>query len=94
MTVHVICTAGVVYGILNDMPMFKYAQGKNGNIEIIEYFYKDMQAQWAGEGFIVSVLTATIGIFYAILSRIGNKFESPMVTRIAVIVIIAILWNL
>jgi hypothetical protein len=23
-TVHVICTGGVVYGIINDMPMFKY----------------------------------------------------------------------
>ena len=89
--VHVICTGGVVYGIINDMPFFKYEE-VNGKLAVAEYFYRDMQAQWAGEGFIVSALTAAIGVFYAILSRVDNKFDSPWVTRIAVIVLLLIIW--
>lgn len=30
MMAHLICTGGVVYGIQNDMPWFKYQKGKNG----------------------------------------------------------------
>ena len=40
MTVYLICTAGVVYGIQNDMPWFKMEE-KDGKLHIIEFFYRD-----------------------------------------------------
>jgi hypothetical protein len=93
MMAHLICTGGVVYGIQNDMPWFKFKDNK-GKLEVIEFFYKDMQAQWAGEGFIVSALTFSIGCLYAILSRVYNKFDSPWLTRLAVILLILLIWFL
>lgn len=38
--VWIICTAGIVYSMLNNMPWFKYERNEYGSIVVAEYFMR------------------------------------------------------
>merc|ERR1711971_1204775 len=63
-TVFVICTGGLVYSILNNMPWFRFERNEFGAIVVSEYFMRGQRGQYAGEGYIVSFLTTFIGLVY------------------------------
>jgi len=71
----VICTGGLVYSMLNSMPWFKFERNEFGSIVITEYFMRGQRGQWAGEGYIISVLVTVIGLTYLFLCNV-EKFAS------------------
>merc|ERR1712157_691658 len=73
--VWIICTGGIVYSMLNNMPWFKYERNEYGSIVIAEYFMRGQRGQWAGEGYIVSILTTIIGLIYLYVNRIEKYIE-------------------
>lgn len=68
--VYVICTGGLIYSMLNSMPWFKFEKNQYGSIVITEYFMRGQRGQWAGEGYIVSILVTMIGFVYLYLVKI------------------------
>jgi len=70
--VWIICTAGVVYSTLNNMPWFRYERNEYGSVVITEYFMRGQRGQWAGEGYIVSILTTLIGLGYLYMMKLDK----------------------
>ena len=70
-----ICTGGLVYAIIHNVPWFKFERNEYGQVYISEYFMKGQRGQWAGEGYIVSFLTCLCGIILTILSRIDRLVQ-------------------
>ena len=70
--VWIICTAGVVYSTLNNMPWFRYERNEYGSVVIAEYFMRGQRGQWAGEGYIVSILTTLIGLGYLYMMKLDK----------------------
>jgi len=71
----VICTGGLVYSMLNNMPWFKFEKNEFGQVVIAEYFMRGQRGQWAGEGYIISVLVTVIGFFFLYLCNV-EKFAT------------------
>jgi len=71
----VICTGGLVYSMLNNMPWFKFERNEFGQIVIAEYFMRGQRGQWAGEGYIISVLVTVIGFCFLYLCNV-DKFAT------------------
>ena len=78
--VYFVCTGGVVYSILQNMPLFKFAKNEYGQIYIEEYIMPGQRGQWAGEGYIASFLYTCVGLAYLYLARIqaNNKNAKDM----------------
>jgi hypothetical protein len=54
------------------MPFFKYERNEFGAVVVTEYFMRSQNAQWGGEGYIVSTLVTLTGISYIYLNRADN----------------------
>jgi hypothetical protein len=80
----VVFTGGLVYSMLNSMPWFKFERNEYGQVVIAEYFMRGQRGQWAGEGYIASVLCTVIGLSYLYLNNIEKMFESKSSQRFAV----------
>jgi hypothetical protein len=85
MIVYAICTSGVVYSIIHNVPWFKLERDQFGNVFVAEYFMRGQRGQWAGEGYIFSLLCITAGLVLIFLSRVDRFFTKSQSTRIAVI---------
>jgi hypothetical protein len=92
--VFAVCTGGIVYTILQNMPMFKYARDEYGGMVIAEYIMPGQRGQWGGEGFIASGLFTLIGLSYLFLSKIGGRDLPKEKMRIYVIVSIMTIYIL
>ena len=71
--VFVICTGGIVFSILNNMPWFRFEKNEFGAIVIGEYFMRGQRGQYAGEGYIISILATSIGLIYLYLSLLEKR---------------------
>jgi hypothetical protein len=93
-TVFVICTGGIVFSILNNMPWFRFERNEFGAVVIGEYFMKGQRGQYAGEGYIVSFLTTFIGLMYLYLSRLDRWHDgtSKSSIRMSVMIVLVIIW--
>jgi hypothetical protein len=74
-TVFVVCTGGLVYSMLNNMPLFKFERNEFGQIIVKEYIMRGQRGQYAGEGYIASFLMTIIGLVYTYLGNV-NRFVS------------------
>jgi hypothetical protein len=92
--VYVICTGGLVYSMLNNMPWFKFERNQYGSVSITEYFMRGQRGQWAGEGYLISVLVTIIGLGYLYLIKISDLKQDKCEMRISVIVCILTLYLL
>lgn len=88
----VICTGGLVYSMLNQMPWFKFEKNEFGSVVIAEYFMRGQRGQWAGEGYIISVLVTVIGLTYLYLNNITQFSSDKSQQRMMVFVTILALW--
>lgn len=86
--VWVVFTGGLVYSMLNSMPWFKFERNEFGQVIIAEYFMRGQRGQWAGEGYIASVLCTAVGLLYLALCNIEKYFEDKSSQRIAVMAIL------
>lgn len=83
MATYTVCTSGIVYSIIHNVPWFKLERDQNGNVFIAEIFMRGQRGQWAGEGYIFSGLCTVTGLVLIFLSRIDQLFEKPTVRRFA-----------
>lgn len=83
MLTYFICTGGIVYSIIHNVPWFKMERDQYGSVYISEYFMKGQRGQWAGEGYIFSFLTTCCGLVLVFLSRIENIFKKSSHRRMA-----------
>lgn len=90
--VFVTCTGGLVYNMLNSMPWFKFEKTEYGGVAITEYFMRGQRGQWAGEGYIISVLVTAIGLGYLYLIKIGDHMDDKSQMRVAVMICLASLF--
>ena len=88
----VIFTGGLVYSMLNSMPWFKFERNEFGQVVIAEYFMRGQRGQWAGEGYIASVLCTVIGLSYLALCNIEKYFEDKSSQRLAVMALLIALY--
>lgn len=72
---YIVCTAGLVFSILNGMPIFRFERNEFGSVVITEYFQRGQRGQWAGEGFIMSTMAVIIGLTYLTLNNVERIFE-------------------
>lgn len=47
---------------------------------------RSQRGQYGGEGLIVSVISALIGIFFLLIARIPNWYKNPISMRVALII--------
>jgi amino acid transporter len=91
-SVWVIFTGGLVYSMLNTMPWFKFERNEFGQVVIAEYFMRGQRGQWAGEGYIASVLCTVIGLCYLGLCNIEKYFVDKNSQRLAVMALLVSLY--
>jgi len=91
---YVICTSGIVYTMLHNMPVFKFDQDAYGKMYVKEYFYRSQRSQYAGEGYLVSTLAMAISMGFLLLSRIDKVFTEPSQRRFAVFALLCIVFTL
>ena len=84
--VFVICTGGIVYSMTNNMPLFKFERNEYGSVIVGEYFMRGGRGQYAGEGYIASVLFTVIGLSYLYLSKIHCNVNEKHQQRIQIVV--------
>ena len=92
MAVFVICTGGLVYSLINQMPWFKFERDEFGNIVIGEVFMRGQRGQWKAEGYIVSVLCSFIGLAYLYLSRVAKNHNKKSEMRYIVLGLLVLLY--
>lgn len=72
--VYIACVGGIAFSLIHSMPTFKYAQDEAGNLRIEEYFQRNQRGQYAGEGYMCSMLMFLIAAVLVAFSRI-NKMK-------------------
>lgn len=87
-TVFIICTGGLVYSNLNNMPLFKFKRNEFGQIVVDEYIMRGQRGQYAGEGYIASTLITVIGLIYTYLGNINRFVSDKNALRIQTIIIL------
>lgn len=85
MLVYAICTSGIVYSIIHNVPWFKLERDQFGNVHVAEYFMRGQRGQWAGEGYIFSILCVITGLALIFLSRVNKFFKKETSLRFAII---------
>ena len=55
--VFIMCVGGSIHNILHDVPWWKLDRDRQGQIYIAEYINRDSRMQWAGEGYLMSILS-------------------------------------
>lgn len=71
---YIVCTSGLIYSQLHNMPMFRFEKDQYGNMFVGEYFMKQQRSQYAGEGYIVSVIASFVSICLLAFVRAENFF--------------------
>ena len=82
--VYVICTGGLVYSMINNMPFFKFEKNEFGAVVITEYFMRGQRGQWAGEGYLISTLVTAIGLTYLYMNTTDKHVTTKSEARIKV----------
>jgi hypothetical protein len=85
MLTYLICTSGVVYSIIHNVPWFKMDRDQYGQVYISEYFMKGQRGQWAGEGYIFSSLVCITGLILLFLSRIDHFLKRSFHRRVGIL---------
>lgn len=94
MIVYSICTSGIVYSIIHNVPWFKLERDQFGNVVVAEYFMRGQRGQWAGEGYIFSLLCGATGLVLIFLSRVERFVQKEQSMRIAIIVSLVLVYGL
>ena len=59
---------------------------------VTEYFQRGQRGQWAGEGYIMSVIAVLIGLAYLILNNVPQIFDDKYQMRVTIYSLIATIW--
>ena len=83
---YMICTSGVVYTILNTVPVFRFDQDQYGKMFVSEYFMRSSRQQYGGEGYIVSSIAIATSISFLFMSKVDTLFDKPLHRRMAILI--------
>jgi len=89
-----ICTGGVVYSVLHNVPWFKFERDEFGKTYVAEYFMRGQRGQWAGEGYIVSFLTVLTGLLFVFLTQIHKYVQGTQKIRIVFCTVCFVIYSL
>ena len=78
------CCSGVVYTLLNNVPMFKMEQDAYGKVQIAEYFMRTSRGQYGGEGYIMAAQALFISSAFLMMIKADALFKSTLNRRIAI----------
>ena len=81
---YIICTSGVVYTILNNVPVFRFDQDQYGKMFVSEYFMRSSRQQYGGEGYIVSTIAVLTSMAFLFLSKVDTLIENNNQRRMAI----------
>ena len=70
------CTSGIVYTILNHMPIFKMEQDQYGKIVVAEYFMRSSRGQYGGEGYITATLAMLTSCAFLMMIKANDIFKT------------------
>jgi hypothetical protein len=84
-TVFVVCTGGIVYTMINNVPVFKFERNDFGQVVVAEFFMRGQRGQYGGEGYIASVFFTTIGLVYLYLTKIPSLVPDKHQQRITIV---------
>ena len=82
---YVVCTSGVVYTILNTVPVFRFDQDQYGKMYVSEYFMRSSRQQYGGEGYIVSLIAICVSAIFLFLSKVDVLFTKTLHRRVAIL---------
>lgn len=94
MATYTICTSGIVYSIIHNVPWFKLERDQYGNVGIAEVFMRGQRGQWAAEGYIFSGLCLCSGLTLIFIARIDQFFEKTSTRRYATMAAIFVVYVL
>ena len=83
-----ICTSGVVYTILNSVPMFKMEMDMYGKPQITEYFMRTSRGQYGGEGYITSFIALCVSASFLVMMKADELFKTNLSRRIGIAIAI------
>jgi hypothetical protein len=92
--VYIVCCGGVVYGLINQTPFFRFGRNEFGAVVVQEYVMRGQRGQYMGEGYMASTLMCLIGLGYLYLSKVTELNDSKHKVRIAVVVCLFTLYVL
>ena len=75
------CTSGVIYTILNSMPMFKMGQDQYGKLYVEEYFMRGSRGQYGGEGYITAGLCIFTSLSFLLMIKADEFVKTPIERR-------------
>ena len=78
------CTSGIVYTILNHMPIFKMEQDQYGKIVVAEYFMRSSRGQYGGEGYITATLAMLTSFAFLMMIKADSIFKTDFAKRVAI----------
>lgn len=59
--IYIQCIGGIAFNMIHKVPTFKYGHDSTGGMVVEEYFQRNQRSQYAGEGYMASLLMFTIG---------------------------------
>ena len=73
-----ICTSGVVYTMLNHVPMFKMENDQYGKPYVSEFFMRSNRGQYGGEGYITAAMALCISGAFLVMIKADRIFKTDL----------------
>lgn len=70
--VFIMCVGGTAFNMIHKVPTFRYGHDASGNVVVEEYFQRNQRSQYAGEGYMVSMLIFIISLSMLCFIYAGN----------------------
>ena len=80
--IYIMCIGGTAFNMIHRVPTFRYGHDQSGNVVVEEYFQRNQRSQYAGEGYMVSMLMFLIGssmVGFTYIGRLENGFRKEAV---------------
>ena len=84
MSSYFVCTSGVVYTMINPVPMFRFEPDKYGKYRVTEYFLPSSRGQYGGEGYIMSFLAIMVSAGFLFMIKVERFADTGLRKRVAI----------
>lgn len=88
---YIVCTSGFIYSELHNMPMFRFDKDQYGSMGISEYFMRSQRSQYAGEGYITSLIAFFTSMCFLLFLKSDQFLQVTGNTRRVVLLVAMLL---
>lgn len=88
---YIVCTSGFIYSELHNMPMFRFDKDQYGSMSISEYFMRSQRSQYAGEGYITSLIAFFTSMCFLLFLKSDELLLVTGNTRKVVLLVVMVL---